>query len=186
MANPDEETNESLLEILAKMESYFHGTSSGMDPMVSYTQQALYKDDQGQFQTIQDPGWPEDYKVYLLDSGVARETGPLVNQYKQLLENEENKLLVERELIPMVEHALHFYLNGSAHMLEECLSVISHFQRTYFEALIPDQVKTQWDEITAMDGVYLKFCGAGGGGYFFVISTGKELELENGMLIRIH
>lgn len=167
-------TPSSVLEMLARMEGYFHGSSSGMDPMVSYTGEAVYKNEQGAFQSVHDPGWPEGYKVYLLDSGIERSTGPLVHIFKELLKDPEFKTRIKRELIPVVEHAIHFYLSGTGTMLEECLSVISQFEREYFSMLIPDPVKDQWDELIELPGVHVKFCGAGGGGYFQVISTSNH------------
>jgi mevalonate kinase len=167
-------TPSSVLEMLARMEGYFHGSSSGMDPMVSYTGEAVYKNEQGAFQSVHDPGWPEGYKVYLLDSGIERSTGPLVHIFKELLKDPEFKTRIKRELIPVVEHAIHFYLSGTGSMLEECISVISQFEREYFSMLIPDPVKDQWDELIELPGVYVKFCGAGGGGYFQVISTSNH------------
>ncbi len=167
-------TPSSVLEMLSRMEGYFHGSSSGMDPMVSYSGEAVYKNEQGAFQCVHDPGWPEGYKVYLLDSGIERSTGPLVQIFKELLKDPEFKTKIKRELIPVVEHAIHFYLSGTGSMLEECLSVISQFEREYFSMLIPDPVKDQWDELIEIPGVYVKFCGAGGGGYFQVISTSNH------------
>jgi hypothetical protein len=70
-------------------------------------------------------------------------------------------------------------------MLEDCLSIISQFQREHFSMLIPDLVKEQWDELTDMPGVYVKFCGAGGGGYFQVISTTPQRSAILNSLIRI-
>lgn len=159
------------LLMLSRMEGYFHGSSSGMDPMVSFSSEAVYKNESGVFQSVKDPGWPEGYQVYLLDSGVERSTGPLVQIYKELLRDPEFKLKIELNLVPVVEHAIHFYLSGSGQMLEDCLSVISQFQREHFSMLIPDLVKERWDELSEIPGVYVKFCGAGGGGYFQVIST---------------
>jgi mevalonate kinase len=167
-------TPSSVLEMLAHMEGYFHGSSSGMDPMVSYSGEAVYKNEQGAFQSVHDPGWPEGYKVYLLDSGIERSTGPLVHIFKELLKDPEFKTRIKRELIPVVEHAIHFYLSGTGNMLEECISLISQFEREYFSMLIPDPVKDQWDELIELPGVYVKFCGAGGGGYFQVISTSNH------------
>lgn len=167
------------LAMLGKMEGFFHGSSSGMDPMVSYTGEAVYKNEKGDFQSIHDPGWPEGYQVYLLDSGLERSTGPLVQAYKEYLKVPEFKMKIERELMPAVEHAIHFYLSGTGHMLEQCISVISQFQREHFAMLIPDHVKDQWDELIEKPGVYVKFCGAGGGGYFQVIcTTAEEVSTE--------
>jgi len=173
------------LLMLSRMEGYFHGSSSGMDPMVSFSGEAVYKNDSGLFQSVKDHGWPEGYQVYLLDSGVERSTGPLVQIYKELLRDPEFKLKIERELVPVVEHAIHFYLSGSGQMLEDCLSIISQFQREYFSMLIPDLVKEKWDELTELPGVYVKFCGAGGGGYFQVISTTTQTSTILRKLVRI-
>lgn len=173
------------LLMLSRMEGYFHGSSSGMDPMVSFSGEAVYKNESGLFQSVKDHGWPEGFQVYLLDSGVERSTGPLVQIYKELLRDPEFKLKIERELVPVVEHAIHFYLSGSGQMLEDCLSIISQFQREYFSMLIPDLIKERWDELTELPGVYVKFCGAGGGGYFQVISTDEQPSAVTRNLIRI-
>jgi mevalonate kinase len=173
------------LGVLSKMEEYFHGTSSGMDPLVSYAQSAVYKDENGIFQTIADPGWAPEFQVYLLDSGTGRSTGPLVSRYKQKLEDDDFKRRIENDFIPVVEHAIHFYLSGSFQMLEEYLQMISQFQREYFSMFIPDEVQQRWDKWMTLPGVYVKFCGAGGGGYFLVISTSGEANLNLESLTRI-
>jgi mevalonate kinase len=157
--------------MLKKMEGFFHGSSSGMDPLVSFSQKALYKSETDELQIIRDPGWPEGYRLYLLDTGVSRSTGALVETYRQMLDNGDFKKNIERQLIPMVEHAIHFYLAGAGAKLEECVSVISDFQRIHFSSFIPEHTKIQWDTLTKMPGVFVKFCGAGGGGYFLVLTT---------------
>ncbi len=171
-------------DILARMESWFHGSSSGMDPLVSYTDKALYKDQQGQFHCVQNPGWPEGYKIYLLDTGMTRHTSSLVLKYKTMLEEDAFEREVKQQFIPMVEHAIHYYLQGQGSMLENCLSVISQFQRSLFEEMIPLQVRHVWDELSLLKGVYVKLCGAGGGGYYLVIDTGNN-ELKPYPLISV-
>lgn len=178
-------TPASALSMLAKMESYFHGSSSGMDPMVSYSGQAVLRDDRGQYQNIHDPGWPEGFNIYLLDSKSGRSTSPLVHLYKAMLTDSEIKIKIEHELVPMVEHAIHSYLAGAGSLLEQYISVIGQFQREYFSMMIPDPVKDLWDELTELPGVHVKFCGAGGGGYFMVISTSDNENLNTPYLKRV-
>lgn len=163
--------------ILAGMEGYFHGSSSGLDPMVAYTQQGVFKDDLGIYHCLKDPGWPDGYQVFLLDSGMDRATGPLVHQFKEKIMHEHFRMVVERQLIPMVDHAIHFYLSGTGQMLGECLACISEFQREHFSFLIPDPIKEYWDKLVSTRGVYVKLCGAGGGGYFLVAGTNHEASL---------
>lgn len=172
-------------DVLSKMEGYFHGASSGMDPMVSFHQNAVYKDEKGLFHLVATPDWPEGMKVYLLDSGIGRATGPLVNIFKAALDQPEFRDRLERDLIPAVEHAIHFYLLGQGAMLETCLNVINQFQRKHFEMLIPDAIKHRWDNLTATPDTYVKFCGAGGGGYFLIITTNNAQDLTGDDLTRI-
>jgi mevalonate kinase len=156
-----------------------------MDPLVSLENKAVLKDEQVTFHSIADPGWPEGYKVYLWDSGIERTTAPLVTAFKNKLADSEFRVTLERNLIPMVDHAIHFYLSGSAAMLEECINVISQFQRQYFTEMIPAEVMELWVGIMHRDRVYMKLCGAGGGGFFMIISaSGEEIHLPGS--IQIH
>lgn len=156
---------------LSKMEAWFHGASSGMDPLVSYRDHAVYKDHSGKFLCIKDPDWPDGVNVYLLDTGIVRNTSPLVRKYKEMMSDEQLLKNVQRELIPMVDHAIHLYLQRQIDMLATCLQTISVFQRKYFSEMIPVAVRSIWDELTSMKGVSVKLCGAGGGGYYMVIDT---------------
>lgn len=184
VVSKEEEAVANAAGIMAKMESYFHGSSSGMDPLVSYSQQAVWKDDRGAFHLVEDTGWPMEWKIYLLDSRTGRTTGNLVQAYKLKLEGDDFNQKVQRELIPMVDHAIHFYLSSGVSMLEECIQVISQFQRRYFANMIPEEVKQKWDELSAHRGVYVKLCGAGGGGYFLIINT-QGMQLDGQGLIQV-
>jgi galactokinase/mevalonate kinase-like predicted kinase len=37
--------------------------------------------------------------------------------------------------------------------------------------MIPGEVMKVWDEVMQKKGIYMKLCGAGGGGYYMIIST---------------
>ncbi len=169
-------TFEETTDKLAQMEAYFHGSSSGMDPLISFTGKAIHKDESGVFHQVDDKGWPQEYKVYLLDSGNARETASLVNRYKERTDDHATSRKIKRQLMPMVDHAIQFYMGGERKKLEATIADISKFQREYFEEIIPDKIKNQWDELMNQPGVYVKLCGAGGGGYFLVIDTVGELS----------
>lgn len=180
----ENDTNKSS-EIMARMEAYFHGSSSGMDPLVSYSGKAVHKNEKGLLQTIDDKGWPEGYKIYLLDSGMVRSTSSLVNRYKERTEDHKTTRKIKRKLIPVVDHAIHNYMEGNSKKLKQHLGEISTLQRECFEEIIPDNVKSQWDDLASQPGVYVKLCGAGGGGYFLVVTSG-ERDSPASDLISIH
>jgi mevalonate kinase len=173
----------SPMEIMARMEGYFHGTSSGMDPMVALTAMAAYKDETGASHMIGDPGWPAGMHVYLLDSGIGRTTAPLVVTYKAMCDDPAFLRRVMRELRPMVELAIHAYLQQASDLLHQAIAEIALFQRQYFHPMIPPAVGERWDALSALPGVRVKLCGAGGGGFFLVIS---DHVLDESDLIGIH
>ncbi len=183
LAKQHEQINAS--KIMASMESFFHGSSSGMDPLVCCENKAVLKDEAGKYHLIADPGWPAGYRVYLWDSGIERTTAPLVSLFKTKIEGKEFQLALERHLIPMVDHAIHFYLSGTATMLEECISVISQFQRKYFKEMIPPEVMEVWEGVMKKERVYMKLCGAGGGGFYMIISAaGEEIDLAGSVRVQ--
>lgn len=172
-------------KVMALMESYFHGKSSGMDPLVSWTQQAIVKDSHPQFHAVIDPGIPQGWNLYLLDSQTDRSTSALVHTYQEKFSDPDFASSVTKLLIPVVDHAIHFYLSGSQEMLTTCLQQISSFQRKYFDAMIPLSVQQTWDTLMQLPGVIVKLCGAGGGGFFLIFSTG-EADLSAYNLISLH
>ena len=169
------EYNANAAQVMAEMEGYFHGTSSGMDPLVSFENKTVLKNAEGKFQLCGMTSWPENMNVYLWDSGIERTTGELVNLYKQKCKDAAFKLQIERNLIPMVDHAIHFYLSNHGDMLENCIRTISQFQRTYFTEMIPDKVKIMWDMCDELDHVHMKLCGAGGGGFYLIFALKDAL-----------
>lgn len=168
---------------MARMEAYFHGSSSGMDPLVAWFGKAVYKDEQGEFRLIEDPGWPAGTYVYLLDSQISRSTEPLVKAYNEKRKDQEFVRSVELDLSPMVEFAIHAYLAKATAPLLEAVARISLFQRRHFIPLIPPEIRRRWDTLATDPGVYVKLCGAGGGGFFFVIA---DHEIRQADLIRVH
>src|SRR5690606_10766092 len=53
---------------LALIESFFHGESSGLDPLVSYLNKPILVKS-GQVKVVEDALNIEDWKIYLIDSG---------------------------------------------------------------------------------------------------------------------
>ncbi len=73
----------NLKEVFSKMESYFHGTSSGIDPLLCYIRHPLLIRNKLQIETV---GIPRDKfgansAIFLVDSGIYGKTGPLVNLF---------------------------------------------------------------------------------------------------------
>ena len=81
-------TREKLLtlkSIFSKMESYFHGKSSGLDPLNSYLSLPILINSQDNIEPAGIPSQKQDGKgaVFLLDSGITGETAPMVQIFME-------------------------------------------------------------------------------------------------------
>jgi mevalonate kinase len=86
-------TREKLLKlknIFSVMECFFHGKSSGLDPLNSYLSLPILINSKENIETIGIPTQSKTGKgaVFLLDSGIVGETAPMVNIFMEKLKDE--------------------------------------------------------------------------------------------------
>src|SRR5690625_2434781 len=79
-----------LKTIFAEMESFFHGASSGLDPLNSYLSLPILINSKENIETAGIPTQSGNGKgaVFLLDSGSVGETAPMVNLFLENMKNE--------------------------------------------------------------------------------------------------
>jgi len=154
---------------LGLMESFFHGKSSGFDPLVSYTNQALLKkDDQLHIIDQASLSLPNEKGLLLLNTGIARSTGPLVNQVKELCEDSDYDQIFKSEYLFAQDAAINVLINNKAQELDVNILAISKFQYKDLSFLIPDELKSFWKIGLTNEAYTCKLCGAGGGGFILV------------------
>ena len=85
------------------MEGYFHGDSSGLDPLVSYLSNAVLIESKDKCSKIQiDPSTAKDLDLFILNSSIERRTAPLVDIFKEKLSNSNSfAKMIETELSQM-------------------------------------------------------------------------------------
>ncbi|MFK7908834.1 MAG: mevalonate kinase [Chitinophagales bacterium] len=158
----------AVLEVLQRefaiLESHFHGQSSGFDPLVCYLNQAVLKTTEG-VQTIdvklRKGG---DRVLFLMDTELSRETGPLVKHFLKCLEEPAFDLFCREELKPINNTCIDAFLEGNGVKLAQGMRMLSKLQWRYFSKMIPPHFQRHW-KIGLESGIYtLKLCGAGGGG----------------------
>lgn len=154
---------------LAQLESYFHGSSSGLDPLVSLTGRPVYRDEAGRFQPVDLPRLPEG--LFLVDSGQPRQTAHLVQIFHRKLEQEAERTMLLMDLMPQVHRAVQAIRNGDVFPFQDAFSAISRMQARLFPDMIPEELRSFWEGPTH----HLKLCGAGGGGYFLGHHTDKHI-----------
>lgn len=164
-----------LKKIFALMESYFHGSSSGMDPLISYLGDSiLVKGKELFYPSI--PSYREGVGgIFLINSGRLRHTAPLVNIFLEKMKNRDFKEKVENSLLPVTNDCIESFLQEDCHRLYSSFRNLSQFQREFFEPMIPRLFLDLWSLGLANDNFYLKLCGAGGGG--FLLGMTKDFKL---------
>lgn len=159
---------EHLIDIqknLANIECHFHGASSGLDPLVAYSAASILISNKKPY--IIEHNIKHEYKVYLLDTGISRNSTPLIAEYleRTKLKSFENALLRYKLLN---DNCINDFLKGSMASLKENLYALSAWQKEHFDFLIPNEIKAIWAEALKQQEYIFKICGAGGGGYILI------------------
>ena len=164
----------TLRKKLAQLESFFHGSSSGIDPLISYLNQpVLIKSNDNQIVKLPDLNFSNE-TMFLLDTGISRKTAPFVKIFLEKYNQEKFAVACKDQLAVFNENAIRTFLSGDWSGLFENMDKISLFQLEYFKEMIPDSFSALWKEGLNSDYFKLKLCGAGGGG--FILGITKDFE----------
>jgi mevalonate kinase len=156
---------EALKGVLARMESFFHGQSSGLDPLTSYTGRALLLENRGTVEYFTGRAWAEPPIVFLLDTGLPRQTGPLVRWFLDQAATPPFRRLLEETLLPAHRSMLAAWAAADAAAFWPALRAYSGFQLDHLQPMIPSGIQEVWGKILSEEKIALKLCGAGGGGF---------------------
>lgn len=155
---------------LGLLENYFHGNSSGIDPLCCLLRQPVLIDGQQHLSLPGDAHTPEGWKVFLFDSGRAGLTGPLVQYFQRRMQDYSFFRKVKNDWIPAVNGAIEQFLAGDSALLSSHLVKLSHFERQHLSAMIPAGLESFWDAGLKESRFLMKLCGSGGGGYSLVFT----------------
>jgi mevalonate kinase len=167
----------NLKEVLSQMESYFHGVSSGLDPLLCYIRHPLLIRNKMQIETV---GIPRDKfgansAIFLVDSGIPGNTGPLVSLFLERCKKEEFSNQVRNVFIPANNGCIESLLKGEMTPFFSHLTELSAFQFLYLPEMIPKGMKKIWEAGLHRDDFKMKLCGSGGGGFLLGISNNFKL-----------
>ncbi|MGB0366181.1 MAG: mevalonate kinase family protein [Flavobacteriaceae bacterium] len=156
-----------LKTIFAAMESFFHGKSSGLDPLNSYLSLPLLIHSKNSIEPTGIPSQNPEGKgaVFLLDSGIVGETAPMVSIFMQNMEQESFRLMMKDQFIKYTDQCIEDFLHGNLRSLFINTKKLSHLVLNNFKPMIPEKFHALWKEGLETNDYYLKLCGSGGGGY---------------------
>lgn len=163
-------TREKLLElkkIFGQMESFFHGTSSGLDPLNSYLSLPILINSKDNIEPTGIPSQQSEGKgaVFLIDSEMIGETAPMVTMFMENLKNEGFRNMMKSEFNQYTNACIDSFLSGNFKKLFSDTKQLSKLVFNHFKPMIPERFHQVWQKGIETNDYYLKLCGSGGGGY---------------------
>ena len=163
-------TREKLLQlkgIFAQMESFFHGKSSGLDPLNSYLSLPILINSQDNIEPAGIPSQSTEGKgaVFLLDSGIVGETAPMVNIFMENLKDQGFRKMLKTQFVKHTDACVENFLQGDIKSLFSNTKKLSKVVLSHFKPMIPENFHQIWQKGIDTNDYYLKLCGSGGGGY---------------------
>ncbi len=163
-------TREKLLKlksVFAAMESFFHGNSSGLDPLNSYLSIPILIKSKGNIEATGIPSQNTEGKnaVFLIDSGIIGETAPMVSLFMEKMKQEGFRNMLKNQFIKHTDACVDDFLSGNIKSLFSNTKQLSKIVLNHFKPMIPKQFHDLWKKGIDTNDYYLKLCGSGGGGY---------------------
>jgi mevalonate kinase len=165
-----------LKNIFSKMESFFHGKSSGLDPLNSYLSLPILIHSKNEIETTGIPSQSTNGKgaVFLLDSGMSSETAPMVDLFFKSMKNKNYNKIIKEKFIKTTDDCVEDFLNGNFNSLFTNMKILSKVVLENFKPMIPKDFHQLWKKGIESDDYFLKLCGSGGGGY--ILGFSKDFQ----------
>lgn len=168
--------------ILAKMESYFHGKSSGLDPLICYLNLPILIKGKGDLGTVGIPTENVAGKgaIFLMNSGAPGKTQSMVSIFLNRLKEDGFRNMVKTQLKKQNDDCVKSFLKGDVTQLFGHLKGLSQLLLDNFRPMIPDHFEQVWRQGIDSNAYYLKLCGSGGGG--FILGFTQDFEKAKSLL----
>jgi len=165
-----------LKEVFSKMESFFHGKSSGIDPLNSYIQFPLLINSKTDIETVGIPRnkFNGNSAIFLINTGKPGKTEPMVNLFLENCQKPDYIDVINQQYIPLINSCIQNLINGELQEFFSNLKKFSELQLKYFSNMIPDDYTEAWEHGIETNDFNLKLCGSGGGGYLLGFTPDLE------------
>ena len=172
-------TREKLLilkSVFSEMESFFHGKSSGLDPLNSYLSIPILINSKDNVEATGIPSQNTSGKgaVFLLDSEMVGETAPMVSIFMENLKDNGFRKMLKTQFIKHTDACVENFLKGDIKSLFANTKKLSKVVLDNFKPMIPEKFHELWKKGIETNDYYLKLCGSGGGGY--ILGFTQDLE----------
>lgn len=147
-----------LRDDLATLESYFHGKSSGTDPLVSFLNQPVLLNSSGYSKPF---AFPDSISPFLIDMGIISKTKGLVTLF---LERAVNEPILYQQFIQLNNRCVDEFINHSPHVYQT-IQEFCQLEQQFLPEMFPSKALIQETSRHFSGQVAIKLCGSGGGGF---------------------
>jgi mevalonate kinase len=162
-------SNENILKlklIFGKLESFYHGTSSGLDPLICYLNLPILIKSKDNLGTV---GIPNSNNgkgaVFLLNTGQVGNTQPLVQHFLERCKEEGFRNMLKNKFKKYNDASIEAFLKNEGKSLLKNVKSLSKILYENFQPMIPQIYRKLWKDGIESNAYYLKLCGSGGGGF---------------------
>jgi mevalonate kinase len=160
-----------LKSIFSQMESHFHGSSSGVDPLISYLNSPILIKNKQELGPVYIPQFKKGKGgIFLINTKRSRKTEPLVNLFLEKCSNKSFADLCEGKLTTITNKCIDNFLSADTEQLYLNFKELSLFQYEHLVPMIPTLYRTAWNDGLITNNYFFKLCGAGGGGFLMGIT----------------
>jgi mevalonate kinase len=175
-SDPDCNRLPELKQKFAQMESYFHGVSSGLDPLNAYLKKTLLIHNKEDLEVVEyaDGFKKGELTTFLIDTKMSGETEQLVHIFFDKCRQYKFYKQIKNSLIPLNNTCIELYVNGELNKFLTAIEKLSLFFIENFKPMIPFNLLEQWEKGINSKLYTLKLCGSGGGGFLLGFTTDYE------------
>ena len=172
---------EKLKNLLAKMESFFHEKSSGIDPLICYLKHPLLINSKQKIEKLPDydKKLSKGKFIFLINSKIPRKSTTMVDTFFKKIKNDKlyNSFL---KFVHYNNACINSLLGKDINSFFSNIEDLSLLFLEKFSHMIPSNMYEIWKIGIKKNLYYLKLCGAGGGGY--MIGFTKNFEQTKKLL----
>ena len=171
---------QKLKNIFSEMESYFHGESSGIDPLNCYLGSPILIKSQNEILITK---VPEEKAlgyggIFILDSGNSSDTSSMVSLFSKKMEDENFNFIMKNQFIKYSKFCINDFLKRNINSLFKNIKILSEITLNNFQPMIPKKFIKLWDEGIRTNNYFFKLCGSGGGGFLLGFTLDIEKTFE--------
>lgn len=178
-----------LKKIFSQMEAYFHGESSGLDPLNSYLSLPILIQSKNKIKTTGIPSQIKSGKgaVFLIDSGESSQTATMIEIFFNSMKNKKFNRIMREEFIKISDSCVENFLEANFKALFIDIKKLSRVVFKNFKPMIPSDFHEIWKKGIETNDYFLKLCGSGGGGYIlgFTLDIEKAKSVLKGLKLEV-